>query len=443
MIPPQVPDVPVRWLGEGRVLIGWQRSIPSEGEIIALHGSHVTVDPARPDAIPTCLITDMDAAEVPLSVLYGADAVIVAGQVWSSGSTAEAVCTVAAGDELNQLSRLGEVRWCRQFSPLPLDDLLLWLEELTLVGQLQAVLEDEEEWSLDLERSCGRLIDRTGAGVAADAAVESLLIEALELLATTLLVGDPLSIGARGQLAARDLLTLPTETGAPSDIVIDLPDPLAMVAGDGAFEGADTVDWFDVPRGVTSQSEGNVRWTLELTDTRADITVTVDGPPPIWRYGGSAAEWEEPSLPQLAFDAYVPEWPLAVLTGPLHFDRTGWAWVGDVGVRDAQADLIRETIDAGHRPVLRVRSLALGPAQHPTWARAHRWTCRGLGTARVAKGWPERVSAATAAWLRAADLWRLVGRDDNADECEQLADDLNRGSLDQRLTVAERWLLGG
>ncbi len=442
MIPSEVRDVPVRRLGESQVLIGRRRPIPAEGEVIALQGSHVTIDPARPDSIPACFVTDLEAAEEILLTLYGADAVAAVGQLWSSGSNTELACAVAVGDELDQLTRLGVVRWCRQFSSLPLDDLLLSLEDLTLIGRLQRILEDEDEWPVDLERACGRLIKRTELGVIPNPAVESLLIEALELLGASLPVGDPVSIEARGRLVSRDPLTASIGKRGPFETAVDLPDSLALVARDDALAGADTVDWFDVPRGVTSRSEGNVQWALELSDASADVTVSVEGPPAIWRYGRPEAEREHPHQSRLAFDAYLPDWPFPALTGDLQFDASTWSWVGVAGVGAAQADLIGDALEAGHRPVFRVRTATPGPAQHPMWAGAHRWSCRALSTARVAEGRADWASATTAAWLRAAGLWRMIGSDDNADECEGLAHAQRDGLPSQQLTIAERWLLG-
>ncbi len=435
-----VRDVPVVRLGLGRVLLGWERPLPAEGVVIPIEGALVTVDPARPAAMPSCLIVDPDVATASVQVLYGEDAAAAVGRVCAEGAPGEARCAVDAGEELDQVVRLGVVRWCRQFSPHPLDHVLLRLEEMTLVGRLGMFIEDADGWAADLERACGCLIDRADDDVAAHADVEQLLIDALELLATTLPVADPISIEARALLSEREARTLTPGEASRGAWRAESSLPLALVAGDSATSGVATVDWFDVRRGLTSMAEDNVRWALEIEDDAAQLSVAVEGAPAVRPYGRAAAERERPALEILAFDAYVSDWPFAVLTGKLHFDEETWSWRGRSRVGAAQADLLRQALDAGRRPNLRVRTLEPAPAQNPAWASAHRWSCRGLAAARVSRGADDRA-AATDLWLRAAELWRLFGDDDTGAACEQLAADLIAGDLSYDLTVAEAWLI--
>ena len=437
-----VRDVPVARLGLGRVLLGWERPIPAEAMTIPIEGAMVTVDPARPGSIPSCLITDPDAATASVQALYGEDAASAVLRVWDDDAPPETRCAVEPDDELGDLVRLATVRWCRRFSPFPLDDALSSLEELTLVGRLQGILEDADEWADDLEQVCGRLVDRADGNVAAHPAAEQLLVDALELLATMLPITNPIGIEARERLSDRESGTPEPVGGGRGTWVADLRPPLALVAGDATDAGTATVDWYDVRRGLTSMTEDNVRWALELAEDAAVLSVVVEGPPAIRRYGRPAAEREHPAVDRLAFEAYVPNWRFAVLTGELHFGEANWSWAGSSRVGAAQADLLQEALDTGGRPSLRVRTLDLSPAQNPAWAVAHRWTCRGLAAARIAGDLADRTAAADI-WRRAAELWRLIRSDANGDACEQLAADLVAGDLPYDLTAAEAWLVDG
>lgn len=437
-----VRDVHVARLGFGRVLLGEERPLPAEGVAIPIEGALVTVDPARPASIPSCLVTDPDAAEASVRLLYGEDAASAVLRVWPDAGPARTRCSVEPDDELRDLVRLGMVRWCRQFSPLPLDDGLSLLEESMLVGRLYAVLEDVDDWPGDLERACGRVIDRAEGDVAAHPAAERLLVDALDLLATRLPITDPISIGARERLSGREPGDPGTSDGRRDAWVADLQPRLALVAGDSTTAGAATVDWYDVRRGLTSMTEGNARWTLELDEDAAVLSVAVEGPPAVRRYGRPAAERERPGADRLAFDAYVPNWRFAVLTGELRFGEADWSWVGSSRVGAAQAALLQQAVDAGGRPSVRVRTLELTPMQSPAWALAHRWTCRGLAAARVAGNEDDR-SAAAETWHRAAQLWRLIRSDAHGDVCQQLAEDLLAGDLTYDLTAAEAWLVEG
>lgn len=440
MILTHVRDVPVVRLGFGRVLLGEEHPIPAEGVAIPIEGALVRVDPARPASIPSCLITDPDAATASVRALYGEDAAAAVLRVWPDEGLIQTRCTVEPDDALEDLVRLGTVRWCRQFSPFPLDDVLSWLEELTLTGRLDAILEDVDEWADDLERACGRLVDRAGGDVAAHPAAEQLLVDALDLLATTLPITDPISVDARERLADREPVRPRTADGSRGTWEPELQTRLALVAGDVAATGVATVDWYDVRRGLTSMTENNVRWTVDLAADSAMVSVAVEGPPAVRRYGRPAAERERPRADRLAFDAYVPSRRFAVLTGELHFGEETWSWTGRSRVGAAQAALLEQTIDAGGRPSIRVRMLELTPMQNPAWATAHRWTCRGLASARVARDSADR-SAAADAWRRAAELWRLIANEAHADACEQLATDLLAGELSYDLSAAEAWLV--
>lgn len=438
-----VRDVPVARLEFGRVLLGEEPPLPAEGVAIPIEGALVTVDPARPASIPPCLVTDPDAAAASIQLIYGEDAAAAVLRVWPDEGPARTRCTVEPDDELHDLVRLGTVRWCRQFSPLPLDDGLSSLEDSMLVGRLHTIIEDADDWAGDLERACGRVIDRAEGDVAAHPAAEQLLVDALELLATGLPITDPISIQARQRLSGREPGTPRSSDGRRDAWAADLLYPrLALVAGDSTTTGAATVDWYDVRRGLTSMTENNARWTLELAEDVAVLSVAVEGPPAIRRYGRPAAERERPGADRLAFDAYVPNWRFAVLTGELHFGEANWSWAGSSRVGAAQAALLQQAVDAGGRPSVRVRTLALTPMQSPAWALAHRWTCRGLAAARVATDAADRRAAA-GSWRRAAQLWRLIRSDAHGDVCQQLAEDLLAGDLTYDLTAAEAWLVDG
>lgn len=444
MTPMQMREVPVVRLGPGRVLVGHERPQPAEGVVVAVAGAHLVVDPARPEELPSCLVTDADAAQGTLWSLYGEQAAAAVVDVWVAGRRAETTCSVESSEALAQMTQLATTRWCRQLSPLPLDEVLLWLQELVLVGRLHPILDDADGWASDLERACGWLFDRADGNIAAHPVVEELVIEALEILATALPVTDPVSAEARARLVARDWPDGPPESeGRRGRPFTDVRPPLALVAGDSVVAGSATVDWYDVRRGATSMDEGNVGWTVDLAEDRAEMAVSVVGPPPVRRYGHPAAAADVPAQAGLAFDAHVRGWPFVVLTGTLRFDTQSWKWTGVSRVGAAQANLLRETVDAGDPIAVRVRSGEHGPAQNPAWAQAHRWTCRALGAARVAEGSAREVGDVIDAWRRASELWTLVGDEARSAECGRLAADFAAGLLRYELTAAEAWLVGG
>lgn len=434
-------EIPVERVGPGAVQIGVRRGMPTGGVVIVLPGAHVTIDPARPESVPVCLVVDPDAAAPVVHALYGADVANTVVTLLRDEEADGATVAWETSGGLHDIAQLASVRWCRRFSRYPLDDALLWLEECTLIGRLHAILEDEDDWPSELEAACRGADEASERGGISDPAVDRLVVEALELLATSLPVTDPVSRRARERLLARggrDSLQAPDWSWtAETD-----PGAYALVAGDRATSGVATVDWFDVPRGLTSMGENNVRWAAETDDDAAGVAVHVEGPEPVRRYGQPAAALETPEAEQLAFDAYVHGWPFAVAAGELSFDTSAWAWTGVSRVGEAQAGLIQDAIEAGRGPAIRVRTLEYSPAQNPAWALAHRWTCRGLAAARLACGDTEQVRAAGDVWQRAADLWRLIERDDHGDECERLAADLAAGRLHYALTAAEMWLLG-
>ena len=440
MIPQEVRDVPVVRLGAGRVLVGSERSIPAEGVVVPVVGAHLTVDPARPHDVPSCLITEGDVARDTLVALFGEDAAAAIARVWPEEAHAETTCVVTASEELQQVVRLAVARWCRRFSPLRLDEIVLWAEELTLVGCLRSLLEDEDDWAEDLDRAVGWLIDSAGGQIRGDGPVEQLILEALEVLATRLPVTDPISVAARERLA-RYAAPVPylRALDPPSWWENDLGHQALTAGTVGGAVGVDTVDWNDVPRGVTSMAEGNATWTLKLDPFEAEISVTVEGPVAVRRYGQSDLTLEAPALERLAFDAYVPDWPLPVLTGGLRFDAAAWSWRGSVPAGKAQAGLIQAALAARQTVSVRVRSLRPVPFRNPARAQAHRWTCRGISLARVATDTEQRATAVEAV-EHAADLWAETGRDAYADECRRLAADWADGRVTYDLTVAEKWL---
>lgn len=406
-------------------MIGVPGPAPAGQIVLGIAGGRLLLDPADPAAVPACEVSDPPVALPGVGALYGKLVMQAAKRLLNDDQAAEASTRLVPTAELDLARRLGGVRWCRQYSPLALDDGLLRLEELVLAGRLADVVQSDPDWRDDLARTCGVLARRTElsgpsleeqppspVGQPLDGvpgrrrthrhqgledpttAVHRLLSDAAELLASRPARSRP-SSSLRRRAAGTPLLG-PEPVQEPAELRFDEV---------SLFTGADSVDWADVLRGTTSFEEDNVHWAAMLRGGELAFEVGVDGPPEVRTFGQREPEVESPPVDTLAFDVYSTGWPYPVLSGDLFFDRDNWSWVGSARGSVGQARMLEKVIWEQQRVFVRVRTDCPSPASSRLRAEAHRWASRGLALSRLPEPSPRTVRRSALAWRRSAELW--------------------------------------
>lgn len=425
-------ELTITRVGPSGLMIGTPGPAPAGQVTFDIPGGRILVDPSAPEAVPACSVSRLPVAMPAIREIYG-EAVAQAGQELSDNDAATEVRTsLPSTQRLDQIRRLAGVRWCRRFSPLPLDDRLLLLEELLLLGHLAGVLDVDLSWREELACICAdvarrverarhagggpRCIRHRGAGP--EEAVDKLLAEVLELL------DQPVPASHRAAVSAA-LQTPRRASGAPP-IVQHLvgPQPVLTLKDVALFTGSDSVDWADVPRGLTSFEEDNVRWAVRLGADEVAFDVGVDGPDRARLVTGVADEVDRPPVDALAFDVYSADWPYPVLTGDLFFDQEIWSWVGVTQGGRSQIEQLRQAIAAQTSISVRVRTGCPSPAASPAGSVAYRWAGRALALSRLPKLSSRVVPRAAFAWLKAAELWAEAGDEERAGACSKAGESL-------------------
>lgn len=459
----------VQAISPGIVRIGDVAPAPAGFVSLSVAGGTVTVDPTRPSAAPTCVISDLDAAQPTLELLYGSPVAAAVAREASDPAGSPPRVDVDDSIERDVLVRLGHVRWCQLHSPLPLDPTLLQLEEISLAGALpEGILDDDPAWSDELAILGEALLAFTAdqRALPAVSGLEDLILAVLELMATRLPVADPLAGVAAERLrswAPRGRDEAAAEAALAHWAAQLQPAGAAFAGGTSAlFAGTSTVDWLDVPPHHLSTEERNVHWSATLAGHRAQVSVAADVAPRTRPLPG--LELPPARLAdRLAFDGHLTGLPFPVVTGALRLDPLSGAWVGETDVVGKRADLLEDGIEAGKVFDVRVRGLDPGPRRSPTYAEAERWSARGVSAARLHSlgEVPDLRSSAAAAWRRASFLWKASGQSEKAEWCAMLGlaaatpgerdrtwEDAGPQTLSAGLgfftaTFAERWLAVG
>lgn len=418
---PQEVTIAYRW-PDGAVI---GRPLPAPAPLIGIDvtGGFATYNPACPGETPVLDVVDPEAGLLAVHSLFGEATAAVADQVMRDSASRPAPVRRTAAQR--DLVRLAQVRWCQEYSPLPLDPDLLRCEELMLRGRLGELCEDGGEWAGALTGECGRI---ALARREHPEPIRRLLIESLEAL--TVWEGDVEGEGT--SIPRPDIPVMPGPAADGQSVA------LMLVGIEGElYAGQDTVDWDDVPRGWTSSAELNVHWCLEVAPGQAAVRVMVDPPPPVRRYFPGTDRGDGR---RLAFDVEVPGWPVPVLSSTLAQDPTG-GWTGVGRANRHQAGLLRQAVDAGQLVSVRVRALRPRSFQDRPWAQASRWASRGIAWGRMAGcGVRGAAKESAAALARAMTLFAELGRDGEAEACRGLIDvSASSGDL-LDLTVAEHWL---
>lgn len=419
----QEMDVTVAYRWPDGAVIG--RPLPAPVPLIGIDvaGGFATYNPACPGEVPVVDVVDPEAGLLTIRSLFGEATAAVADQVMRDSSSRPA--RVRRTAEQRDLMRLAQVRWCQEYSPLPLDPDLLRCEELMLMVRLGELCEDGGAWAGALTGQCGRI---ALARREHPEPIRRLLVEALEALNTW--EGDAEPEGSCLPQAAAPVMSGSAGEGQAVALM------LMGIEGE-LYTGQDTVDWDDVPRGWTSSSELNVHWVLEVTREQAAVRVVVDPPPPVRRYSPGATRREGGNL---AFDVEVPGWPVPVLSSTLAQDQTG-GWAGTGRANQHQTGLLRQAVGAGRLVSVRVRALRPRGTQDRPWAQASRWASRGVAWGRMAGcGVRGAAGESAAALARAMTLFAGLGRDEEVEACRGLLDVSVASSDLLDLTVAERWL---
>ena len=371
----------------GTVTIGRRPAAPAGSGLVLLAGVDVHVDPSAPDDPPFALVHDTAEAEAGLRALYGAevaDAVRGAGggadQESAPGSTSPTV-EVVPGRAAGPTRRMGLVRWLEAFSPDDLPGTLLDLEFGAAAGQLDHLLAatDLDEAADRLRRraataaALARRLRTEGAG-SAPAGLADLLAMALPAAAAVVPLDDPAAddvahevelaaalraLGAGGILLDWDALAAepgiahrePVGTGSRA-----APRELLDV------DRTDSVDWWQVPRGLLRTDEDTVTW--RLTGGGSLVRVAV------------AATTRAPAA-ALGFRLYSDAWPVPIAVGALRLSADGRAFEGAAPVHGEPTGLL--VLDV-HDPTAG-RPARLGADR--TSARATRWAARGISALRL------------------------------------------------------------
>ena len=173
-------DVTVTRSCSGHISIGPTVEQSSGAVAIDLVGAQLSVDVANPDALPICRVTDLPAATATVRTIYGDRLAVIVNDVAAATTDLTLAGTIPNPDALTALINLACLRWCRETSPVSLDDDLLEAQELCLVGRLKGVLSDADAWEAKLSNVCGKLIGRPEC--LRDEAVDSVLIESMMLI---------------------------------------------------------------------------------------------------------------------------------------------------------------------------------------------------------------------------------------------------------------------
>lgn len=431
-------EVSVRNIGLGVVLIGEEPVAPAGGASVSIPGATLDFDPALPSRLPSCLIADPGVAAPLVGQIYGAavrDGVIeVCGD-----DAAEVTCRVEWQPPLTLLTQLAAVRFCQTSSALPLDPGLLRLEELALLGELEGIVDPDDEGIDDLYPMLEAVMSRQELMEAAcrRPSVLRLLADALDILAGTLPLPDERRDVTLQWLAALDEAHEAHRYQAPEWLSYLSPE-LALAAGGEPLAGRATADWGDVPVGLLSRREGQVAWEVQVDDAGAAVEVVAKSAETPYRLLGEPDGY-------LAFDLVSPEWPLPLVAGNLK--RRGADWVGAVRLGDNAAKRLRRLVEDGATFDVRVRSGDPQPMPNPISAEARRWTSRAVFALRLGYVLADehRLPAASESLGRASSLWELA---DDQPELEATRELMRRAealseSWGETLTVAESVLIDG
>lgn len=404
-------EVLIRHIGFGAVMIGEEPVAPAGAVTLDILGATLDFDPSRPDRLPSCLVAEPDMAVPVLEQIFGNT--LATGVLDRALERNDEVvsCPVVRQPSLELLTRLAEVRWCQRYAALSLDPGLLLLEELTLLATLRGILDIDESWVVELFQLLEALMTRPKAVHAAVAqpAVKALLIDSLDILVGEL---SPLSTDHGKAIAWSRAFE---EDASPAAGPVTVPElleqlrpELALAAGAPPTAGTSTVDWRDIPLGLLSRREDNVRWQVEQGDGWGRITATVQGAGDVFRLLGEA-----PTLPGgICFDVLSAKWPLPIASGKLSLEHDGRQWSGAVDLSAGQAALLRRlTQDA---PCLEVRVRGVSPEQRGDQrvAEAERWCARAVNALRLRNilAPKELLGSAEGALEHAAILWESAGR---------------------------------
>ncbi|RRD45186.1 hypothetical protein [Tessaracoccus sp. OH4464_COT-324] len=437
-------EVPVRHIGLGAVMIGDEPVAPAGAVTLDVFGATLDFDPSRPDQLPSCLVADPGLAVPVLEQLYGDE---VADEVLNRALAQDhevVRCRAARQPSLITLTRLAEVRWCQRNAALPLDPALLLMEEMTLIAELRGIVETEENWVGELHRLLGALMGRPRAMCAAlkQPAVRALLIDALDELASESPLTGEERADALGWLGEVEGAVSPPALGEGLvDWLEHLRPELALAAGGSAAAGTSTVDWRDVPLGMTSRREGNVAWNAEFGRDAVDVSASAEGAGGAFRLLG-----EQPTLTGgLFFDLVGDDWPMPLATGELTSDDDGGEWRGAVTLGGEQTELLRRLLRDGSRLDVRVRGADPEPMGDSLAAEAQRWCARAVCALRLRNvvASENLLGSAESALERAADLWQLAGREAELAATRELLGRAQDPGLiwADTLTVAETILL--
>lgn len=407
----QPREVLIQHIGFGAVMIGEEPVAPAGAVTLDILGATLDFDPSRPDRLPSCLVAEPDIAVPVLEQIFGNT--LAAGVLDRALQRNDDVVSrpVVGQPALVLLTRLAEVRWCQRHAALSLDPGLLLLEELTLVAMLRGILDVDESWAAELFQLLEALMARPAAVHAAVAqpAVKALLIEALDILVAEL---SPLSTDHGKAVAWAHTFEEPVPPAAGPvtvpELLKQLRPELALAAGASPTSGTSTVDWRDVPLGLLSRREGNVRWRMEQSEGGGRVTATAEGAGDVFRLLG-----EVPTLTGgMFFDVLSAEWPLPIASGRLSPEPDGHDWSGAVELSAAQAALLRRLTEEAPCLEVRVRGANPEPQGNARVAEAERWCARAVSALRLRNilASEELLGSAESALEHAAMLWESAGR---------------------------------
>ena len=437
-------EVPIRNIGFGAVMIGEEPVAPAGAITLNVLGAVLDFDPSRPDLLPSCLVADPGIAVPVVEQLYGK---AVADEVLNRSlqeSLDVVSCVAVREPSLATLTRLAEVRWCQQNTAFPLDPSLLLLEELTLLAELRGIVDTDEDWVEELHGLLGALMARPNAVRAAveQPAIEALIIKALEVLATESAWASEERDTATGWLHSLEGDDpRPAFPVSPFDWMSQLRPDLALAAGPSHLSGSSTVSWRDVPLGLMSRREGNVRWRVSLEDAEGAVTAKVEGTAGTFRLLGEAPTSQE----GMFFDVVSAGWSVPLATGELTPDAECRDWSGKAAMVPEQVELLRRLSEDGARLDVRVRGAVPEPVMDPRVAAAERWCARAVCALRL-RNLPTRkelLDSIQDCLERALDLWRMAGRRAELAATRELLalSQSEQGNWTEGLTVAETILV--
>lgn len=437
-------EVSIRHIGFGAIMVGDEPIAPAGAVTLNVLGAILDFDPSRPDRLPSCLVADPGIAVPVLEQLYG-DA--VAGEVMNRAFQHDeetVICPVVRQPSLGTLIRLAEIRWYQRNAAIPLDPSLLLLEEMTLLAELRGIIETDEDWVGELHRLLGAFMARPQAVRSAleKPEVRALIIAALDVLAAeSPLIGDE-RVTAIAWIHSMERESIkPVRLTSTSDWTGQLRPELALAAGGSPYQGTSTVDWHDVPLGLLSRREDNVRWRTVLNNAERAVTASVEGVGHMFRLLG-----EMPAPPGgMFFDLTSTGWPMPLATGELALDEDGQQWSGKAAMSVEQAVLLDRLVDEGAHLDVRVRGSFPEPLRDPRVAEAERWSARAVCALRLrnAVGGQKLLGSAEASLEQAANLWKLARRPSELAATRELVERARdeSASWTEALTVAEKILV--